>query len=90
MQVLCINSGLHITKNGLVNDASEFLTESEKYTVIDIVENKLGEVWYVLEEVSSPSKLGSFSDTRFIPCFGKDEEIFNNNKTQIYESITLR
>ena len=40
MQVLCINSGLHITKNGLVNDASEFLTESEKYTVIDIVENK--------------------------------------------------
>lgn len=90
MKVICINSGLHITKSGLVNNAKEYLTEGDTYTVTGTIENELGEVGYFLAEVRSPSLKGSFQASRFIPCSGKDETISINNKNTIYEPVILR
>jgi len=82
MKVICINSGLHITKSGLVNTAKDFLVEGNEYNVVTVLENRLGEIGYILQEVRSPSLKGSFSATRFIPCSDKDETILINKIKQ--------
>lgn len=90
MKVICINSKIHITKSGLVNNASDYLIEGEVYTVLDIIENNIGEMGYILKEVLSPSKKGSFSVHRFIICSNQDETILINNKQDYYEPVILR
>lgn len=84
MKVICIHSGKHQNKSGSIGDASAYLKEGNTYNVIDIVENSFGDVGYILLEIRSPSKLGSFAAERFIPCSGINEEtiLINKNKIQ--------